>query len=183
MLHLRTERLALAPFTAEDGEELLALFTDPDVRRWLLDDSTVSRAWVDEEVSASETRFADDGDGLWSIREIGHPPIIGFVGYRPFFDPPEVQLLYGFLPAAWGRGFATEAAAEAVRYGFEDLGFDEVRAATDVPNAASIRVLERLGMREWRRSDDGPHGTLYFRVTRQEWAGATSRRRPEAPRR
>lgn len=170
MSRLSTARLELAPFTAADIDELHALFTDPQVRRWLLDDDLVSRAWVEEEVAASVARFTGGGVGLWAVREVGHEPIIGFVGYRPFFAPAELQLLYGFLPAVWGRGFATEAAAEAVRHAFETLGYEELRAATDTPNHPSIRVLERLGMREWRRSDDGPAGTIFFRLPREEWA-------------
>ena len=90
-----------------------------------------------------------------------------------FFEPPELQLLYGLLPSVWSRGYATEAARAVMRHALDDLGFDEIRAATDVPNHASVRVLERLGLREWKRSEDGPRGTVFFRAVREALLGET----------
>ena len=166
---LRTERLELRPFEAADLDDLHVLFTEPDVRRHLLDDEIMSLEWVEDEIAKSEARFADNGCGLWTLRELSGGGLVGFVGFRPFFDPPELQLLYGFLPSHWGRGLATEAASAAVGYAIESLGFDDVRAATDVPNVASIAVLERLGMEEWERTDGGDAGTVFFRVAAEEW--------------
>ena len=174
--NLLTERLSLSPFEDVDVSELHELFVGAEMRRYLLDDTVVPRAWVEEEVAGSRARFAQDTTcGLWSCRLGEAADIVGFVGFRPFFEPPELQLLYGFTPAVWGRGLATEAAAAAIAYGFDALGFDEVRAATDTPNAASIAVLRRLGMQERRRSTEGEHGTLFFRVSAGEWEG-TGRR-------
>lgn len=129
---LRTSRLVLRAFAAADIEDLLALFRDPHVRRWLLDDDLVTKEWVESEIAESDARFRSRGCGLWALTEGAHDPIIGFVGFRPFFDPPELQLLYGLLPSHWGRGLATEAALAAIDYAFDVLGFDGVRAATDV---------------------------------------------------
>ena len=94
----------------------------------------------------------------------------GFVGYRPFFEPPELQLLYGLLPSYWGQGLATEAATAALAFAVQELGVKEVRAAVDVPNGPSIAVLERLGMQEWRRTDEGIAGTVFYRIGSQDVA-------------
>ena len=56
-----------------------------------------------------------------------------------------------------------------IAYAFDTLGLTEVRAATDVPNTGSIAVLRRLGFEEWRRTDDGPAGTLRFRLSEALW--------------
>ena len=164
-----TERLTLRPFAPEDADELHALLTDADVRRYLLDDVVVARSWVDEEIAASEDRFAELGHGLWSLRRTGETHIVGFVGFRPFFDPPEIQLIYGLLPEAWGTGLATEAGAAVLDRAFGSGAFEEVIAATDAPNAASIAVLRRLGFREWKRTEDGEEGTVFFRLRAGEW--------------
>lgn len=177
---LRTSRLVLRVFAFADIEDLLALFRDPDVRRWLLDDDLVTKEWVEGEIAESDARFRSRGCGLWALTEGARDPIIGFIGFRPYFDPPELQLLYGLLPSHWGRGLATEAAAAAIDYAFDVLGFDAVRAATDVPNSASVAVLERLGMRERKRTEDGSHGTVFFDVTADEWTAR--RRRLTSPR-
>lgn len=173
--HLHTRRLSLEPFSAADAEELLGLFVDREVRRYLLDGMVVTADWVTAEIDASTARFLESGCGLWSVRPSGEPSIVGFAGYRPFFDPPELQLLYGLLPSHWGRGLATEAASAVIDHGFVTLGLDEIRAAIDAPNIASRRVLERLGMREVeRRGDDGAE-TVFFTLRGDAWNGAPAR--------
>ncbi len=163
---LSSDRLELRPFRPEDTEELHSLFTDAAVRRWLLDDAVVPRSWVEAEIAASVARFRDGSAGLWAVREPPDVALLGFAGFRPFFEPPELQLLYGLLPAAWGRGLATEAARTAVDYAFDVLGLEEVRAATDVPNVDSIAVLRRLGFDDVGRTDEGAAGTVRFRLKR-----------------
>jgi len=138
---LSTRRLVLTPVSPDDEVELLTLFREPAVRRYLLDDLLVDAAWVAAEVAASGERFDTGSAGLWAIRDgAGGESILGFAGFRPFFDPPELQLLYGLYPDAWGRGYATEAASAVLGHAFTVLGFSLVTAATDVPNARSVGV-------------------------------------------
>lgn len=127
---LETPRLALRPFAPEDVEDFHRVLTEPKVRRFLLDDSVVSRAWAEETIRRSTELFETAGYGLWAVRERGSTSLAGFAGYWHFFAPPQVQLLYGIAPAHWSRGFASEAARAVIRHGFEQLGFEEIRAAT-----------------------------------------------------
>lgn len=167
-----TERLTLRPFAPGDIGELHELFSDRDVRRYLLDDVCVSLEWVEEEVASSQARFAARGCGLWKLTERGQEKIVGFVGFRPFFDPPELQLLYGLLPPYWGRGYATEAAAAALAHVFDVMGIEEIRAASDAPNTASIAVLRRLGMEELhatRGATERSTPMVFFGIRADEW--------------
>ena len=161
-MELETDRLILLPVKEADQDQLHALFVDPQVRLYLLDDEVVPREWVGEEIERSEALFAELGCGLWSVREKPGLGISGFVGFRHFFDPPELQLVYGLHPGSWGVGLATEAARAVVRYAIERLGFGRVAAATDAPNRASIRVMERLGMEFDRVTDDGEGRTVFY---------------------
>ncbi|NNL29640.1 MAG: GNAT family N-acetyltransferase [Gemmatimonadetes bacterium] len=165
---MATPRLRLMPVRDGDLPALLTLFNEPEVGRYLLDGHPVSQAWVQAEIAASRDRFASSSAGLWAIREHAEDTLLGVVGYRPFFDPPELQLVYALRPSSWGRGLATEAARAALDHGFEALAFDEVRAATDAPNEASIRVLEQLGMAPWKTTPGTPWDTIFFRVRREE---------------
>lgn len=177
---LRTRRLVLTPVTPDDADALLDLFNEPDVGRYLLDGKPVSRPWVESEIAASRARFAEGGLGLWAVRHAsatspavsgGEAPLIGVVGFRPFFDPPELQLLYALHPDVWGRGLATEAAGGALSHAFDEIGLDEVQAATDGPNHASVAVMERLGMTRWKSEPGVPYETLFYRIGRAEWEG------------
>lgn len=150
-----------------DAKPLLDVFRDADVRRYLLDGRAVAPEWIETEILASERRFAAGSAGLWAVRRRDDQALLGFAGFREFFEPPELQLLYGLLPAYWGHGFATEAAEAACRFAFESLRFSEIRAAVDVPNQASIAVLARLGFSLARTTGDGARGTAFYVLTRR----------------
>ena len=171
-----TSRLELRPFAPADGEALHALFTNDGVRRWLLDDALVEREWVDGEIAESARRFAAGGCGLWVLREPPAGALVGFAGFRPFWDPPQLELVYALHPSVWGRGLATEAGRAAIAYGFDTVGFTEVLAATDAPNTASVAVLGRLGFEEYTRTSDGPAGTIRFRIDAARWRSLTDPR-------
>ncbi|MBC8153217.1 MAG: GNAT family N-acetyltransferase [Bacteroidetes bacterium] len=156
---LQTNRLTLTPFAEADLPELHALFIDPDVRRYLMDDLIVEETWMADVVDKSTTMFHDLHYGMWAVRGTGQRPIIGFCGYWRFEQlTPPLQLIYGLLPAC--QGLATEAARTVMDYGFETVGFTEIIAATDEPNQASVRVMERLGMMHLKTDDT----TLFYRL-------------------
>jgi ribosomal-protein-alanine N-acetyltransferase len=77
--------------------------------------------------------------------------LIGFCGFWHFHEPPELELLYGIAPDHWHKGLATEAANAMIRYGFDVLRFERIVASTDAANTASVRVMERAGLRFWKR--------------------------------
>ena len=59
----------------------------------------------------------------------------------------EVDVAYRLLPTHWGQGLATEAALASVRYGFADLGLKQIIGLVMPENIASVRVLEKAGLR------------------------------------
>ena len=172
MTLLTTARTTLVPFAPADADCLLRLFRNPAVRRYLLDGNMVSQEWVDAEIAGSAQRFMSTGAGLWSANLNTGTGIIGFAGFREFFEPPQLQLIYGLLPAYWGRGLATEIANCVGHHAFSALGFTTLRAAIDSPNVASGRVLERLGFCESRSRDGHQDGTRFYELTRSDWLGS-----------
>lgn len=154
---LTTPRLALRPVEPAMRSELHRLFTDPDVRRYLMDDTVVGIDWVDETIAASQRQFAEAGHGLWAVYQAGQPGFIGACGYVVM---AQLELIYALLPGHWGQGLATEAARAVVDHGFQNVGLTEIVAATDAPNTASFGVMERLGMRPWKTKD----GLAYYRL-------------------
>ncbi len=170
-MELSTERLRLVPLRPDHADGLLALFRDPHVRRFLLDDALVGRDWVLAEIRTSEDRFAGGGLGLWAATRVGAEGLAGVVGFRAFPAVLGPELLYALAPRLVGQGLATEMAGRVVDLALRAHGFGVVRASTDERNVASVRVLRRLGF--WLvRAVDGPRWRrLHFAVTSQGWSG------------
>jgi RimJ/RimL family protein N-acetyltransferase len=152
---LSTERLVLRPVTADDHPALLAHWTHPDVRRFLFDGAPLSSAEVAETIEDSIGDFAGHGYGIWLI-ELGSGPrpgpgpgpgpgLVGTAGLRPL-EESGLEIFYSLAPAAWGHGYATEAARAVVEFALDSLSLPEVLAEVDEGNAASVAVVKRLGM-------------------------------------
>lgn len=166
---LWTARLGLAPLSAADAPALHELWTDPAVRRYLWDDVAIPRERTDAIVAGSEDRFERLGHGLWAVRLESDPMLAGVAGLWAFHEPPRLELIFCVASARWGRGIATEAADAVLRHVFDDLEHARVEASTDAPNAASVRVLEKLGMRFVRSQILGGRDTLVFALPRPDW--------------
>lgn len=161
-MRLETERLTLRSCTMDDVDELHALWTDAGVRKYLWDDAVIDRETVMEVVQASEEDWADHGIGLFCAVLRNDDGIIGFCGVRRYPPDEEWELLYGFLPSYWGQGLAVEASRAVLGLAFEKLPVKRIAGRTDPPNRASVRVLEKLGMRfEGRSSAEGMESLCY----------------------
>jgi ribosomal-protein-alanine N-acetyltransferase len=143
---IETARLRIRPYRASDLDDLYRLWTDPDVRRYLWDNEIIPREIAMQALEASITSTREHGFGHWAVCPRESDTLIGFCGFRFLDDTTEIELLYGLAPPHWGKGLATEASRAMLRWGFAEHGFPRVIAITDVPNTASIRVMERLGM-------------------------------------
>jgi ribosomal-protein-alanine N-acetyltransferase len=161
---LRSKRLEFRPLTDGDVEDLHELFVHPEIRRHLWDDEIVPRSVAADVVAKSQGLFQEQRFGIWGIREIGEKRMIGFGGFWYFYEPPELQLLIGIHPHAWGRGLATEAIRHLVREGFDELGLERIVGATDAPNEASVRLMERAGMHLVDRIPGTKWETLRFAI-------------------
>ena len=164
---LETARLVLRPLAETELDAVHRVSNDPQVRRYLWDDQPVSRAAVEGVISRSLEAFAEGGFGLFGVRlRDGDGELVGYCGLLHLGVTERVELLYAILPDWWGRGLATEAARACLRFAFEEAGLESVVAGTDPPNSASLRVIEKLGMR--------PVGELlpgvpYFELKREDF--------------
>lgn len=140
-----TSRLTLLPFAPDDAPALLALFRDPHVRRFLLDDQLVDADWLRHEIASSAGRFASGGIGLYTARQRRDNALVGCAGLRPFDDPHKPQIVYALLPEFTGQGLATELAQAVIDAAFLQCDLPELHAAIDAPNHASERVLVATG--------------------------------------
>lgn len=141
---LETMRLKLRPYTERDIADLLPLIGAREVAA-----TTLRIPHPYSEQDAREfLALTNDPNKIWlaiTLRTGGVQ--IGGVGLR--LDPAHLHAELGYWIGVpyWGNGYATEAAREMVRYGFEDLGLHRIYASHFAHNPASGRVLRKLGMR------------------------------------
>ena len=145
---LDTARLRLRQFRPDD----LAAH-----RAAVDDDPAVTWAHVRLPLADSLRRWADrldgwqrDGYGMWiaEVRDTG--TVIGHCGLQRLEEGDEVEVGYYLGRAAWGRGYATEAAAACVAFGFARCGLERIVAVVRPENTASRHVLRKVGLRHER---------------------------------
>ncbi|KAA5543134.1 GNAT family N-acetyltransferase [Roseiconus nitratireducens] len=141
-----TERLVHRAFTIADAAAFLTLNGNPAVMRFT-GEPLISSLDEAREAIAAYPDFDVVGFGRWACVLKRTQRVIGFCGLKYLPDLDAVDVGYRFLPEYWGQGLATEACNASLRYGFETLGLDEVIALVLPANGASIRVLEKVGMR------------------------------------
>ena len=149
-----------------DVEALHALWTSAGVRRYLWDDEIISRERTDDAIATSERLFEEHDFGLWVMRDRFDKSLAGFTGIWPFREAGEFELLYGVDERLWGHGYATEAAQAVIEYCFTTLRMPSICASSDVDNAASHRVLEKLGFSQMRRDTVGGIDTIFYERAR-----------------
>lgn len=175
---VETDRLTLRPFIAADFEAIHAMRSDPEVVRYLYEEpfspeqtrqslarKIASTAWVNE----------DDWLGA-AVVERASGLTVGDVGLHWVSERDRTaEIGFTFHPGRQGKGYATEAARAMVDWAFTGAGMHRVIGRTEARNAASARVLEKLGMRreahlvenEWVKGEW--QSELVYAVLDREW--------------
>lgn len=164
---ITTTRLRFRPFSREDLDDLYSLWNDPGVRKYLWDDEMVPHQRVESIIENNVASFTVHGFGLWAIFALEVDELIGFCGFWHFHEPSKLELIFGFGPAHWNRGLATEAARAMLKYGFEELSLSRIEGSTDTANQASSRVMEKAGMSFWKRETTNGLDTIYYAINRE----------------
>jgi RimJ/RimL family protein N-acetyltransferase len=176
---IETERLLLEPLDVSRLEDFVALTADPATMRYWAPDGPFGRDVAERNFEASLARLREHGFGKrWLVaKEDGGR--LGFTDTKYFgqscddVSPGEVEIGWMLTPSAWGQGYATEAGSAVRDEPFDRLGLESIAAVHHPENAASRRVIEKLGMAFERDvvARDGWPFRLY-RLTRGQWASS-----------
>jgi ribosomal-protein-alanine N-acetyltransferase len=146
-LPIGTARLSLRDFVQSDFDAIYAYSSDPRVTKYLFfgpRDEAGTADYLEELLASQEevprTRFE------LAVQEIGSGRVIGACDLS-LIERNVVDLGYMLGVADWGKGYATEIALALVDAAFFDLRADRIISTVDVNNQASMRVLEKIGMR------------------------------------
>lgn len=148
---LTTERLVLRPLRDDDAAAIATGAGDRRVARYLIAvpspyPASLARAWIRGRVA-----WWASGRGVtYAIawRDTYLDDLLGTVSLRRHARDRRAELGYWLAQPAWRQGIATEAASAAIDFGFGQLGLARIHAQVIAGNAASTRVLEKLGLRE-----------------------------------
>lgn len=185
---INTKRLILRPWTEEDLEPFAQLNADARVREYF--PGLLSRQESDASVKLASEHIQRCGWGFWAASLVETGEFIGFIGLEDvyFSAPfnklaPAVEIGWRLAFNHWGKGYATEGALAALKYGYETLGLQEIVSFTAVANQRSRHVMEKIGMHH-RSEDDFDHPKLaeghplrrhvLYRLEKTRWQQQTS---------
>lgn len=172
---LTTERLALRRMTGDDLDWLAAMYQDADVTEHLGGVKTRDQVAPMLQNRIIDYYDANPGMGMWMTVERATGNQIGFHLINNIQGETIIQVGYGLLKPAWGKGYATEMAQAVLRHGFVTLGLPHIAGIATLPNVASQRVLAKIGLtRNGERffphpayASSGP--MAWFERDREDW--------------
>ena len=144
---LETKRLYIRPFRTEDADELHEIFGDSRVMERIPGGPSPTLQETKGRLAKIIEHQEKNGFSLWALIDKEKGNLIGNCGLILVEGRgPEIELSYDIAYEFWGRGYATEAARECLRFGFENLKLDRIIALTYSDHIASRRVMENIGM-------------------------------------
>lgn len=158
---LESPRLLLTEIVVDDAEGMFELNSDPEVLRYTGDapfpSLAASRAFLE-----AYPDYRENGFGRWAVRRRKDGQLLGWCGLKRDRATGEIDLGYRLHRRFWGHGYATESGRACIRWGFDARRFTRIVGRAAAANAASVRVLEKCGMRREGTCDfSGEPGLLY----------------------
>jgi len=145
MSFIETERLILRTWMHSDVDAAARLLADPDVTRFLpggVRDRAVAVAWIDAAIEEQDR----EGFAVWPMILKAGGGVIGWCGLHRMADG-QIEVEWALERAAWGHGYATEAARAVLDYARDNAHVRGIIALVDPRNRASVAVVQRLGLR------------------------------------
>ena len=159
---LETTRLRLRQFTEADAPRLFALDGDSEVMRYCGPRPGADVAAYLHRLRTVHFAYyaASPSFGFWAVEALGSADFLGWFHLRPALDyrfaaeagyrAGDFDLGYRLIRTAWGKGFATEVSRVLIERAFAQPSVEAVVACALAANAASIRVMEKMGMKKAR---------------------------------
>jgi ribosomal-protein-alanine N-acetyltransferase len=148
MIILETTRLILRHQVLDDLEDLWALYSNPNITKYI-PDAPRTRAEAQEELEWNMHGHPKHPElGLWATMHKESGKFVGRCGLLPWTieEQHEVEVAYTIVEDFWGQGLGSEAAQGILEYGFEELNLSRLICLIDPDNIASQKVAEKIGM-------------------------------------
>lgn len=173
-MKIETERLILREFIATDDGVMFELDSSPEVHKYL-GGNTISRIEQAQEViEMIRKQYVENGIGRWAVIEKQTGSFVGWSGLKFIkeFENNHINFYdvgYRLMPKYWGKGYATESAKAALKYGFETLGATEIFGSAHIENTKSRRALEKCGLTFIEKFYWKDIPCDWLKITKEEW--------------
>lgn len=155
---IETDRLLIRPWEPRDDAGFREMVGDPEMMRYI----SGGMRWDEERIAEFHARqrrhLASLGCCMGAMVERASGDLAGVCGLQPLRVSSDVEVGWWVAKRLWGRGLATEGGGAALRFGWEKLGLRRVKAIAEPQNRASLRVMEKLGLRFERLATGGELG-------------------------
>jgi len=142
-----TPRLFLRRFTDADAPLVYKMNSDPEIVKYIHEPVLENEEQAKKILTDFILPQYKLNLGRWAIHTKADYEFIGWCGLKYIKETGIIDLGYRLLKTAWGKGYATEAAQYTLIYGLRDLKIKEITGMAHVENIASIKVLEKIGMK------------------------------------
>jgi RimJ/RimL family protein N-acetyltransferase len=165
---LRTARLELRALREADLEPFAAMMADERVYGWLGGKASApADAW--RSMATFLGHWTLRGYGQWALEERESGRFVGRAGLWQPHGWPGLEVGWTVAADQWGKGYATEAGRASLEWGFATLDVDQIISLTRTDNAASRRVMTKLGLRYSHDMELLGHKQVVYAITRDEW--------------
>lgn len=150
--YIETDRFILREFRMSDIDDLYEMDVDPEVHKYLGNNPIKSKAEVEKYITAVIQQYKDFGIGRWIIEDKETGECVGWSGLK--YETSDIDqtmyydLGYRLKRKHWGKGIAMETSEAAIEFGFDNLNLKKISAAAHKDNAASNKILEKLGFKQ-----------------------------------
>ena len=162
---IESDRLILRMFREEDFEAYAKLTADAEVMRFL-GGKTFDRLEAWRHMAFLVGHWHLRGYGHWAVEEKASGNLVGRIGFLNPAEWPGFELGWTLAREYWGRGYATEGARRALKYGFDELDRPHIISLIHPDNNSSIRVAERLGEKVEGKTQLLGHEVLIYGIDR-----------------
>jgi RimJ/RimL family protein N-acetyltransferase len=165
---IETKNFYLRILKKEDFEDIYRLYVDRDVWRYLSCWGVPKKEVAKKHLDFFLEHQKKHGFSYWAIIEKSTGNFVGRAGLSHLANTQDIEVGYVLDKMYWGKGYATEIAKAIIKWGFDNLDIDKIVAIAVPENKASIRVMEKVGMKYKKDYEYKGVTTVYYVIERSE---------------